>query len=81
VRRQRSRVSQDLHLRKKGARCIIVLGSIRSPKGQFDSEGRKILEREVVQPQGEQGGLHQYGCVIFHMYMLGYAYNMLVNLE
>jgi hypothetical protein len=32
------------------------LGSIRSPKGRSDSEGRKILDREVVQPRGEQGG-------------------------
>lgn len=56
VRRQRSRVSQGLRLRRKGGLCIIVLGSIRSPKGRSDSEGRKILDREVVQPQGEQGG-------------------------
>jgi hypothetical protein len=32
-------------------------------------------------PRRAGGGLHQYGCVILHMYMLGYAYNMLVNLE
>jgi hypothetical protein len=56
VRRNSPRVCQDLCLKEKGGLCIIVLGSIRSPKGRSDSEGRNILDPEVVQPRGEQGG-------------------------
>jgi hypothetical protein len=47
--------SQDLHTKKEKGLCIIVLGSIRSPKSQSDSEERNILDREVAEPQEGRG--------------------------
>jgi hypothetical protein len=47
--------SDRTYTQKEKGLCIIDLGSIKSPKSQFDYEIRNILDWEVVEPQEGTG--------------------------